>query len=176
MSPSFKIRPAKIKHNWGTGALNLADTSCLNWKKIINVNIYREIVLLILQINTSNIVVVGSVSIVSLLFEVFTTTFIFELLPSLSSAIIGKYVHAIGAQFFIDELVFLCGDWGENLALKMALMFQSTSRLVLCFQWFVEDFHTNSRLPIIRTFKGNRKKFELSGVRVIEGKIIWKMI
>ena len=28
-----------------------------------------------------------------------------------------------------------------------------------------------SRLPIIRTFKGNRKKFELSGVRVIEGKI-----
>ena len=91
MSPSFKIRPAKIKHNWGTGALNLADTSCLNWKKIINVNIYREIVLLILQINTSNIVVVGSVSMVSLLFEVFTTTFIFELLPSLSSAIIGKY-------------------------------------------------------------------------------------
>ena len=29
-----------------------------------------------------------------------------------------------------------------------------------------------SRLPIIRTFKGNRKKFELSGVRVVEGKII----
>ena len=29
-----------------------------------------------------------------------------------------------------------------------------------------------SRLPIIRTFKGNRKKFELSGVRVIEGKVI----
>ena len=29
-----------------------------------------------------------------------------------------------------------------------------------------------SRLPIIRAFKGNRKKFELSGVRVIEGKII----
>ena len=29
-----------------------------------------------------------------------------------------------------------------------------------------------SWLPIIRTFKGNRKKFELSGVRVIEGKII----
>ena len=29
-----------------------------------------------------------------------------------------------------------------------------------------------SRLPIIRTFKGNRKKFELSGVRVMEGKII----
>ena len=37
-----------------------------------------------------------------------------------------------------------------------------------------------SRLPIIRTFKGNRKKFELSaeswGVRVIESKIIWKII
>ena len=29
-----------------------------------------------------------------------------------------------------------------------------------------------SGLPIIRTFKGNRKQFELSGVRVIEGKII----
>ena len=115
---------------------------------------------------------------VSLLFEVFTTTFIFELLPSLSSAIIGKYCisHAIGAQFFIDELVFQGGDWGENLARKMALMFQSTSRLVLCFRWFIEDFHTYSRLPIIRTFKGNRKKFELSGVPVIEGKIIWKMI
>ena len=28
-----------------------------------------------------------------------------------------------------------------------------------------------SRLPIIRTFKGNRKKFKLSGVRVIKGKI-----
>ena len=26
-----------------------------------------------------------------------------------------------------------------------------------------------SRLPIIRTFKGNRKKFELAGVPVIEG-------
>ena len=51
----------------------------------------------------------------------------------------------------------------------MALMFQSTSRLVLCFQWFIEDFHTYSRLPIIRTFKGNRKKFELAGVPVIEG-------
>ena len=33
-----------------------------------------------------------------------------------------------------------------------------------------------SQLPIIRTFKGNRKTFELSDVRVIEGKIIWKMI
>ena len=29
-----------------------------------------------------------------------------------------------------------------------------------------------SLLSIIRTFKGNRKKFELSGVRVIEGTII----
>ena len=29
-----------------------------------------------------------------------------------------------------------------------------------------------SRLPIIRTFKENRKKFELSRVRVIEGKVI----
>ena len=28
-----------------------------------------------------------------------------------------------------------------------------------------------SRIPITRTFKGNRKQFELSGVRVIEGKI-----
>ena len=33
-----------------------------------------------------------------------------------------------------------------------------------------------SQLPIIRTFKGNRKTVELSGVRVIDGKIIWKMI
>ena len=31
-----------------------------------------------------------------------------------------------------------------------------------------------SRLPIIRTLKGNRKKFELSGVRVVEGKIYGK--
>ena len=30
-----------------------------------------------------------------------------------------------------------------------------------------------SRLLIIRTFKGNRKQFELSGVQVIEGKIIY---
>ena len=29
-----------------------------------------------------------------------------------------------------------------------------------------------SRLPITRTFKGNRKQFELSGVLVMEGKII----
>ena len=29
-----------------------------------------------------------------------------------------------------------------------------------------------SGLPIIRTFRGNRKKFELLGVRVIEGKFI----
>ena len=157
MSPSFKIRPAKIKHNWGTGALNLADTSCLNWKKIINVNIYREIVFLIWQINTSNIVVVGSVSMVSLLFEVFTTTFIFELLPSLSSAIIGKYFTRNWCPVFYRCACFSSGDWGENLALKMALMFQSTSRLVFCFQWFIEDFHTYSRLPIIQTFKGNRK-------------------
>ena len=34
------------------------------------------------------------------------------------------------------------------------------------------SFSHYSRLPIIRTFKGNRKKFELWGVRVIEGKII----
>ena len=31
---------------------------------------------------------------------------------------------------------------------------------------------TYSPLPLIRIFKGNRKKFELSGVRIIEGKII----
>ena len=29
-----------------------------------------------------------------------------------------------------------------------------------------------SRIPITRTFKGNRKQFDLSGVRVIEGKIM----
>ena len=29
-----------------------------------------------------------------------------------------------------------------------------------------------SRLPIIRNFKGNRKKFELSGVRIIEGTVM----
>ena len=34
------------------------------------------------------------------------------------------------------------------------------------------SFSYYSQLPIIRTFKGNRKKFELWGVRVIEGKII----
>ena len=34
------------------------------------------------------------------------------------------------------------------------------------------DTRCYSRLPIIRTFKENRKKFALSGVRVIEGKII----
>ena len=39
-----------------------------------------------------------------------------------------------------------------------------------------KSFYEHSRLPIIRTFKRNRKKFELWGVRVIEGKIIWKMI
>ena len=33
-----------------------------------------------------------------------------------------------------------------------------------------------SRLPIIPTFKGNGKKFELLGVQVIEDKIILKMI
>ena len=39
-----------------------------------------------------------------------------------------------------------------------------------------KHFLKYSRLPIIRTFKENRKKLELSGVRVIEGKIMWKMI
>ena len=34
------------------------------------------------------------------------------------------------------------------------------------------SFSYYSQLPIIRTFKGNRKKFELWGVRVIEGRII----
>ena len=29
-----------------------------------------------------------------------------------------------------------------------------------------------NRLPITRTFRGNRKRFELSQVRVIEGKVI----
>ena len=33
-----------------------------------------------------------------------------------------------------------------------------------------------SPLLLIRTFKGNRKKFELSGVQVIKGNIIFKMI
>ena len=37
-------------------------------------------------------------------------------------------------------------------------------------------FGKYSRIPITRTFKGNRKQFELSGVRVIEGKIIQKTI
>lgn len=147
MSPSFKIRPANIKHNWGTGALNLADTSCLNWKKIMNFNIYRTIVLLIWQKNTSNIVVVGSASIVSLFFEVFTTTFIFEFPSSLSSAIMGKYLTRKWCPVY-RWACFQGGDWGENLALKMALMFQLTSRLVLCFQWFIEDFHTYFALEL----------------------------
>ena len=43
------------------------------------------------------------------------------------------------------------------------------------FLTFTEFKKKYSRLPIIRTFKGNRKKVELSGVPVIEGKIIWKM-
>ena len=33
---------------------------------------------------------------------------------------------------------------------------------------YTDDF-LYSRLPIIRIFKGNRKKLKLSGVRVIEG-------
>ena len=32
-------------------------------------------------------------------------------------------------------------------------------------------YYIYSRLPITRTFKGNRKKFELSGVRVIESTV-----
>ena len=36
----------------------------------------------------------------------------------------------------------------------------------VCF--FKFEFDHYSRLPITRTFKGNRKRFELSGVRVIE--------
>ena len=39
-----------------------------------------------------------------------------------------------------------------------------------------DQFEEYSWLPVIWTFKGNRKKFESSGVPVIEGKIIWKMI
>ena len=38
--------------------------------------------------------------------------------------------------------------------------------------FFFSEYQLYSRLPVIRTFKGNRKKFKLSGVRVIEGKII----
>ena len=34
-------------------------------------------------------------------------------------------------------------------------------------EWVV-TLHQYSRFPITRTFKGNRKRFELSGVRVIE--------
>ena len=34
--------------------------------------------------------------------------------------------------------------------------------------WFYHFQIVYSRLPITRTFKGNRKRFELSGVRVIE--------
>ena len=44
--------------------------------------------------------------------------------------------------------------------------FESPGSLSLFFN------NAYSRLPIIRTFKGNKKQFELSGVRVIEGKII----
>ena len=61
-------------------------------------------------------------------------------------------------------------------------------RLIICI-WIhliaIIDCHTEkknekkremrinySRLPLIRNFKGNRKKFELSGVRIIEGKIM----
>ena len=60
-----------------------------------------------------------------------------------------------------------------------------TVRLIICI-WIhliaIIDCHTKekkremrinySRLPIIRNFKGNRKKFELSGVRIIEGTVM----
>ena len=55
---------------------------------------------------------------------------------------------------------------------------QESFRLKNGMNSFSNDLYENemlfvySRLPIIRTFKGNREKFELSGVRVIEGKII----
>ena len=38
--------------------------------------------------------------------------------------------------------------------------------------WYSLPVTVYSRIPITRTFKGNRKQFELSGVRVIEGKIL----
>ena len=37
--------------------------------------------------------------------------------------------------------------------------------------WLISAY---SRLLIIRTFEGNRKKFELLGVRVIEGLSYWE--
>ena len=76
---------------------------------------------------------------------------------------------------YIDEKIKKCS---KNLL---------SVRLIICI-WIhliaIIDCHTKknekkremrinySRLPIIRNFKGNRKKFELSGVRIIEGTVM----
>ena len=47
------------------------------------------------------------------------------------------------------------------------MIYFTFTRLKNVFRYTDEFLY--SRLPIIRIFKGNRKTFELSGVRVIEG-------
>ena len=47
----------------------------------------------------------------------------------------------------------------------------------LALEFFVKKWNNLKEIrstPIIRTFKGNRENFELSGVRVIDSKIRWK--
>ena len=79
--------------------------------------------------------------------------------------------------FMVESVIFLpwiwlCDTFCVWIDFLDLLMWKQTFR-----KWILANdeqqtviLHNYSRLPIIRTFKGNRKKFELSGVRVIEGK------
>ena len=63
---------------------------------------------------------------------------------------------------------FLTTCWLAHNQLSWTVLLFSVIWLVnFVYRW---PWLQYSRLPIIRTFMGNRKKFELSGVRVIEGK------
>ena len=69
---------------------------------------------------------------------------------------------------------------GANIACSGGVYFGRAKTACLCSYccshhlWCYDGdrLQEYSRPPIIRAFKGNRKKFELSWVRVIEGKII----
>ena len=67
---------------------------------------------------------------------------------------------------------FIVGNvYGVSRTSLMVGEFRSKALLAL-----LQEETTVDSIPIIRSFKGNRKKFELSGVRVIEGKITQKTI
>ena len=75
---------------------------------------------------------------------------------------VGISAFIMHTCFFSININYLCVKWYEIAACIINVWgYTGICRL--------PDY---SQIPIIRTFKGKRKKFELSGVQVIKGKII----